>query len=271
MKKFTFNSGAEICIDGQALKIGRMMEDGRLLLERPDGSMSSESHAKLLEMYSQRRLTFVANSSAGGEMAKALYRPLFTYPEKIQAQAIRRKKYIDFIRQYGPIPSTPQLLRPLITLCATSINDPTPPSPSSIYRWNRQLTMAQDDMRSLICRFHLRGGSGSRLKPEIQMLLQEAIEQVYLSPQRNTVEETCSHLDSLIANANKFRDLDNQLVAPGRVTVWRAIKGLDKYDTAVARHGIKVANMEFRVSGRGPQASRILERVEIDHTPLDLL
>lgn len=270
MKKYTFSSGCSLRIDGQFFRILRATEDGRLVMERSDGSTTLEPRAALLEMYSQQRLTFVDEASSDGATAATLLRPLCTFPDEIQAQAIRRKKYIDFIQQYGPIPSTPALLIPVISLCAASINDPVPPSPITIYRWRRRLTMTQNDSRALISRIHLRGRAGSRLQPELQTLLQEAIEQVYLSPQRNTIEETYSHLDHLVANANKFRDASNKLTAPSKSTVRRAIRSLDKYDTAVARHGATVANMQFRVSGRGPQASRILERVEIDHTPLDL-
>ncbi len=270
MKKFTFSSGCAFSVDGQPFKILRTTEDGRLVVERPDGSATVEDRNVLLDMYAQRRLTLVDEVLSGVAPASIFRRPLCTFSDDVQAHAIRRKKYIDYVRQYGPILSTPSQLTPLIKLCAASINDPNPPSPITIYRWNRTLISAQNDTRSLIGKAHLKGRAGSRIYPELQSLVQEAIEQVYLSPQRNTIEETYSHLDHLVANANKFRDASNKLTVPSKSTVRRAIRSLDKYDAVVARHGATVANMQFRVSGRGPQASRILERVEIDHTPLDL-
>ncbi len=270
MKKFTFSIGSMFHIDGLPFKILRTTEDGRLVVESSDGSARLEDSNVLLGLYVQRRLTFIDNALSAIAPASLLQRPLSTFSDDTQAQAIRRKKYIEFIRQYGPIPSTPAQLVPLIKICAASINDLTPPSPISIYRWNRRLIAAQNDTRALIGKAHLRGRAGSRINAELQVLVQEAIEQVYLSPQRNTIEETYSHLEHLIANANKFRDAANKLIKPSKSTVTRVVRDLDKYDKVIARHGPAVANMQFRVSGRGPQTSRILERVEIDHTPLDL-
>jgi putative transposase len=270
MKKFTFRSGLAFTRDGQPFTILRTTDENRLVLERPDGSAIVEDRDVLLAMYAQGRLTIV-NEDLGDEgKTSILRRPLCTFPDDVQADAVRRKKYLDYLRQYGPILSTPTQLAPLIEHCANSINDPNPPSPITIYRWNRALVSAQYDSRSLISKTHLKGKAGSRLHPDLQALVQEAIEQVYLSPQRATIEDTYSHLEFLVANANKFRDAASKLIAPSKSTVTRAVRSLDKYEAAVARNGPVIANKQFRVSGRGPQASRILERVEIDHTPLDL-
>ena len=39
----------------------------------------------------------------------------------------------------------------------------------------------------------------------------------------------------------------------------------------VARYGKRRAEMEFRVSGTGPETSRALQRVSMDHTPSDMI
>ena len=39
----------------------------------------------------------------------------------------------------------------------------------------------------------------------------------------------------------------------------------------VARYGKRRAEMEFRISGTGPQTSRALQRVSMDHTPGDII
>lgn len=269
MRRFTFRKGQALQIDGLPFKILDCGKNGKLALQACDGNIISETQDALLQMYTQRRLIFIDETPQGSQEARNS-RALCTFPDAVQTQAIRRKTYIDFIGKFGPVSSTPAIVTPLIALCAASINDPNPPSSISIYRWSKKLTSAQNDMRSLIGRTDLQGRTGSRLAGELQVLLQEAIDQVYLSPQRNTIEETWFHLAHLIANANNFRDAKNKLSVPSKSTVRRAIKNLDKFDTTVARHGAAIANMHFRVSGHGPQASRILERVEIDHTPLDL-
>ncbi len=39
----------------------------------------------------------------------------------------------------------------------------------------------------------------------------------------------------------------------------------------VARYGKRRAEMEFRVSGIGPETSRAIQRVSMDHTPSDII
>lgn len=172
--------------------------------------------------------------------------------------------------QNGSFTSTPKALKSLIDECARQINDPNPPSPISIYRWYRCLTAAHGDHRALIDRTDLRGGSGSRLHPEVQKLLQESIEQIYLAPERNPASDVHSDLQSRISHANEFRRGADKLPVPSMSTVQRMIRGLDKFEETAARFGDRIARMRYRTSMRGPQPRRILERVEIDHTPLDL-
>jgi putative transposase len=271
MKRFTFSRGRTLQIDGQPFKVASRTDDGQFELMTADGAIIPSTQDDLLQKYAQRRLSFVeSDATTLNFTAKKLSRPLSTFPETIQAEAIRRKKYIDFILQYGPFVSSPKSLAPLIAMCAESIKDTDPPSASSIYRWKKKLICAQYDTRSLIGRSDLRGKAGSRLPEELKVMLEEAIDQVYLNLQCNTIEETWSYLDDLVANANEFREKDDKLRTPSISTVRRAVRSLDQFDALVARKGQRIASMRFRTSGRGPQASRILERVEIDHTPLDL-
>jgi putative transposase len=270
MQQFTFNVGVQFHLDGQLHGIARILDEDRLLVEREDGTSYFDTKDALLKLYVDRRLVFIERHKTAATQEISSMRALCTFPEKVQAEAIRRKKYLDFVEQYGSIPSTPSVLTPLISLCAEQINDPKPPSSITVYRWRRQLISARRESRSLISKHHLRGTAGSRLNPEVQVLVQEAIEQVYLTEQRNSIEEAFSHLAHLVAAANRLREMKNRLSLPSRSTFTRAVRSLDKYETTVSRHGLANANMRFRTTGKGPQANRILERVEIDHTPLDL-
>ncbi len=79
MKKFTFSSGCAFSVDGQPFKILRTTEDGRLVVERPDGSATVEDRNVLLDMYAQRRLTLVDEVLSGVAPASMFRRPLCTF------------------------------------------------------------------------------------------------------------------------------------------------------------------------------------------------
>ncbi|MFX5701149.1 hypothetical protein ABTE07_19995, partial [Acinetobacter baumannii] len=69
---------------------------------------------------------------------------------------------------------------------------------------------------------------------------------------------------------NKFRIASEALTAPSLTTLINKIKALDPVLVTLHREGKHAAEMEFRVYQMGVSTTRPLERVEIDHTQLDL-
>lgn len=255
------------------MRVLRILADKSVVLESEvDGRLLKTNLDDLLKKYEERKLRFISNEQPHEDRLKAqkLRRPLSTYSEKIQNKAIRKKQYLDFILQFGTFTSAPYVLRELIYDCAQNIGDQSPPSAITVYRWHRKLCKAKGDHRSLIDRFDLRGSMGSRLSPEVLELLRDAIESIYLNVQRNSGSAVHSELIHRINQANEFRPEGEKLKAPSKVTVHRTLAGLDKYEVISSRYGKHIADMKFRTSLRGPRPERILERVEIDHTPLDL-
>jgi putative transposase len=107
--------------------------------------------------------------------------------------------------------------------------------------------------------------------PAVRLVCDQVIDQLYMTPERKRVPEV--HLEILrrLSDANKFRLPGDQLPVPSRSTIYREIARLDPYEVMVARYGKRRADMEFRVSTRGPVTMRPLERVVMDHTPSDLM
>lgn len=61
------------------------------------------------------------------------------------------------------------------------------------------------------------------------------------------------------------------LTFPSRAQFYRILDQIDKYDAMAAREGKRVADKHFRATGAGAVTHHILERVEVDHTPLDVI
>ncbi len=95
------------------------------------------------------------------------------------------------------------------------------------------------------------------------------IEEVYLTPENNTIQaaydQLCYRLN--ILNAGRTRPLS----IPSRATFYRICRNYDNYSKMAARKGRAAADRFFRSTGKGTDPKYILERAEIDHTPLDLI
>jgi putative transposase len=271
MKNFTFKVGTSMKIGTQYFRIIRILENQRVQLEAEmDGALSYTTYDELLEKYEEKILVFSDDQLPLDGMVQASSRALTTFGESVQLRAIRKKQYLDFILNLGPFISTPKLLMPIVEECAKKIGDEKPPCPISVYRWYRDLTRHQRDFRALIDRHDRKGGCGSRLQPEVTEILHQAIDEIFLSEQRNSGDDVYFDVVHRVNKRNEFNSIEDKLRIPSRATVYRALASLDKFDEMSARFGKRIAEMKFRTSGLGVRPTRILERVEIDHTPLDL-
>lgn len=129
--------------------------------------------------------------------------------------------------------------------------------------------------RLLYCYQHHETVSGMAAKPagrklgarvleiEIERVIDERIENYYLVPERPTVKA----LVERIATACR----DKNLSPPSRRTVTRRLEAYESRDFQRRRLGSKKAKYTFKGMPGHVEVSAFLERVEIDHTPLDVM
>lgn len=101
-------------------------------------------------------------------------------------------------------------------------------------------------------------------------IVDEVIEEKYLSRQRLTVAAVYEALIGRIADENLYRNDGDKLPTPRQRSIYDIVAQLDEYEVIKARHGKRIADLQCGMYKRSPQPTRPLERVEIDHTRLDL-
>ncbi|NVJ47268.1 MAG: transposase [Cytophagia bacterium] len=156
----------------------------------------------------------------------------------------------------------------VISDTAEKLDDRNPPSISSVFRWWKKWVNSQRNIDALIEKKS--GPKSPRALCRItKTLAMEVVDEIYLNKQKRTKVDVYDRLVSKIKEINKFR-LD-PLKLPSQSTVRRFINKLNDYEVTSAREGKIVANKKYRVSGKGVKTNSILERVEVDHTPLDVI
>ena len=208
-------------------------------------------------------------------------------PRKIQLQ--RRLSYVRAVYAARLDRTTEETLKPIIERVASLIADHKPPSTATLYRWLRFYDKSGRDARSLVPATKARGNRQRRFlgrraqKGELKNnqkaqeraarvaeLIDNAIDEVYLKDQRFTVRAVYDALTAKIDDANRFRDLDDQLPLPDVSSLHDQVNKLDDYDVIEARYGKKIADEKYRAVLQGARPTRPLERVECDHTTTDL-
>lgn len=227
-----------------------------------------------LELLGERKSLTVAEERE----ATGVIRELSLLTDKARAQTKRRYSYVSRIKAQGLTKLTSETLDTLIREVSLELGDKTPPSAITLYRWYRRYLASGEDIRVLSPAFKRRGnrlrklsGRDPQKSEAVAKIIDTVINEKYLSKHRPTVESVCDAINARIIAENKFRDPGAQLSFPHRSTVYDIISRLDPYEVTKARYGVRIADHKHGAVKLGPRPTRPLERIEIDHTKLDLL
>jgi len=262
--------------DVEYLVISSSHESGALLENKKTGERSQVDAYKLVTKYLtgdfltnvQRR----AELKTGDRTARKPARMdgLSTAAKK---ETHRRIDYLVRLENIGAFDgSSRKDLRKAIGFVAAARGEEIVPHESTIYRWKRKYLRAQQDVRALFARFDERGGKGrSRLDPAVEVLIDDAVDAIVMKQRRFSAQDVLDHVTLAVQLANKSRAADRQLTCPSKRTIQRRMVLLAEFDLTVAASSLRHAERQFPMQGRSRGVSRILELVEIDHTPIDLI
>jgi putative transposase len=183
--------------------------------------------------------------------------------------ANRRHHYLQALYAEGPPKFTREYLGPIISNAAKAANDTSPPSSITVYRWHRRYQRAKD-ARALIPRYDRRGARHSKQSDIVLNLVAEAVTDAFRASPLATGADIHSRVITKINRENQSRIGSERLKVPALRTTYRLLGRASSYELCALREGKAAADRRFRIIKAGVQTTRILERVEVDHTPLDL-
>ncbi|MDR6496395.1 putative transposase [Paraburkholderia terricola] len=257
-------------------RLVRVQEDIAQLENIVTGELSSHNETEFLEEYVRGYLRTV-NS-------RQYQRPPIrnTFKDALEAatpparqgdfETRRRVNYLVALDRIGAFKGPRAALRQAIHKVATDLADAKPPHVTTIYRWRARYLVAQFDIRALLDRTDLRGGKGrSRLDRVVEGIVQDKIETAFLNSKRGTAEDVFNAVFLEIERLNATRIESEWLKAPGLRTIQRRTRSINVFERDVARYGEREARRRSADQFCARKVSRILEIVEIDHTPIDLI
>ncbi|MCG9065768.1 DDE-type integrase/transposase/recombinase [Laribacter hongkongensis] len=254
---------------GAQYRIERLQPNGEILLERlEDGHLQIVSREALLQAFSSGEVRANPNP-APVKLPMPFSRPLDELPEAVRGEVVRRHAYIQALLDDGAQNFNTDYLAPIVASVATRINDPKPPSRATLWRWYRRYVTHRDN-RALIPRIDQRGSHRLKQGARVLQLAEQAIEEAYRASPAATAPVIYTRLLAKIEADNRQLPPAHQLKVPSLRTVNRLLHRVEAYSQVVLREGKAIADKRFRLVMGGTQTQRILERVEIDHTPLDL-
>lgn len=193
-----------------------------------------------------------------------------TFPEEQKTIARRKLAYVKAVIDANLPTVKQQTFDEVIEKVAAELKDERKPHWNTVYRWHREYLSSGKDVRQLTTNDKKKGNRQPRLQVEVQRIITKVINDHYLSEERPSMHSTYIKVCTKIQEENEYREEGNELIAPSYLTVRANIQKLPPEVVTEKHYGDQRAKVEFRAYKSGLDVTRILERVEADHTPLQL-
>lgn len=268
MIRCSFKKGLKFIEQSVRWELQRRLVTRMLQFENENGEIKNLGDKEVHELWLNGQWSIDVKSL--GTQADIIYlatpRDLSTFPEKWQKVALRRQHYIQSINPESNKYNI-DLWKSLIEQASIEIKDDLPPAPNTVHGWWKRYRITKS-IHSLIPK----SLSGRQIKkPEIYSVFEDVISEVYLTLQKRPKSDVVQAMQHRVYNLNKSRESAEQIKCPGRSTIYRWLDELQHDLVDGARLGAEATRKKYRVAMGGLKVDFPLDRIEIDHTPINLL
>lgn len=270
---FRLRKGVRFALQGQIYEVDQFIGLTAIrFININDGSVLTKDKHEILKALESKVLQVLCDSPEDRKRANKTdlsKADLSGLDSKIQDSVRRKIAYVQAVQRKKLSILNEKNLSEVIKETSTRLKDDKPPSWISVYRWVRAIKKSED-ARALIPTDWQKGNYNKRKPRTFYAIVDDVINNYYLSDQKPSIMATMDVINSAIDEENSLEGCDIKLPLITYKAVYNKIKKLDPYLVAKYRHGEKFADQYYKLSEKGPRPSRILERVEMDHTKLDL-
>jgi hypothetical protein len=230
----TFRTGQRIRVSRTEFLILRKLPNSRWQLQNTaTGEWCAFAEDDLLDRYTRSELSFIVEPGTDGPPGAAvamLTSDLSIYAPELVALARSREQYLKEIDRRQPISITRTSMEPLIHLVSERIMDEKPRGWLTVWRDYRKWIAAGRDVRAIILRHAARGKSGSRMVPDVQIVSDQVIEELYMAAERKRVPEVHLEIVRRLSEANELRpEGDRVWSEKSKLSLHGAGCGLNQY------------------------------------------
>ena len=201
------------------------------------------------------------------EDAELIERDLGAFADFLKEKALDKYKLLSIIEKEILGGWTQKNLDPILDklFAESELNRP---NWRTVARWRKRYVDSNSELTSLVPARHKMGNRLKRIQGD-EIFFDKAVER-FLDAKRPTIATAYRYYKDLII-------IENENIVDGKIPILsytsfnNRIKKLPPYDVAVARHGKFKAEELYGACAAHILPTRILERVEIDHTPLDII
>jgi putative transposase len=268
MHRFNFKKGLVFTEIDNRWQLQRRLVSGNLQFENEQGQIKTLTDGELNRLYLRGEWVVDIHTIGSAKDVIHLATPsdLSAFPEKWQKRA---RRSLHYIQQIDPEKNryNVDLWKELILVAAAEINDPKPPTPITVQTWWRRYRTT----KSITKLIPWNSKNRERLRDSRYAIFEDVISKVYLSAQKRSKTDVVRAVEAQILALNAHRSEEEKIPKLARSAIYRWINDLQQDIVDGARLGAEAARSKYRVAMDGLKVDGILERIEIDHSPLDLI
>lgn len=191
-------------------------------------------------------------------------------------KANRRLLYVEKYLESDVSVKTEKSLSPLIDEVYEKIKNEgkdewdKKPHPRTVTKWINRYIENDSSVRSLLDGDSRKGNRTPRFDDDlVNKLIDDALS-LYLNKEKMSGRSAYRWLESAVEHENYYRDNDNKLPLISYTSFNNRINSISPVELEKAGKTRSGSRSKFIVNKKPPSVNRILERVEVDRTPLDL-
>ncbi len=270
--------------EGQACVVVQVLRDERLLVEdQSGGGQAVVTRGELTDAWAGGALRFVARGpgarsvGAGEGVLPTAYTiaDFHLLPEAARAEAWRR---YTLIRPLLAWPAGARTRRAIEEYLSSDAREGRADSESgleatsrgSVERYLRAFEASGGDIRALVPAAEWGGVGGTRLDAEVEGIIQGVLAECRAAPAQRTARDVYFMVVDRVRTNNQGRPPAERMALPSVSTIERRVRAVGGAAVLRRRPGPGERRAAAGVQA-GPRATRPLERVELDHTALDLI
>ncbi|CAG4885741.1 transposase [Paraburkholderia saeva] len=272
MTIYTLERGLVVRNGDAQWQVQRVLDHKYVQLEHAEtGRIRREKIAKLASDITSGKVSVVRDADVrdGAPSDDAQAMCAASLPKRYEDAYERAHTYLRYMRKQGITKGQRSRIAEGIARVATATGDKNPPSTSTVMHWMRRFETSGRNPSSLISHNAYRRRK-ERIPGEVRRVIDKMLARYYF--RRGGASLRTAH-DRVIEALQQTHKADDASVDQPRVSLStvRRIAGLvTPFDRDRLRLGPAEARNKWRFSKPGKYATRPLERVELDHTLLDI-
>lgn len=263
--------GERFWINGPWAYSHRVFTTDDLIFLRDDGTPWQMSEREFMERLAEGSAKFDPKYKDGRyPKTENMLKDLAFFSKKHLAIALDRLVFVEAIEAHG-FPTPIEKAWPAIIASVTLPKSMQKrPSWYTVNRWVKRWSLSGRDLRSLIPNFRKRGRTKFVRTEEEQIFLAGLLND-YLRRPGPSKTDVWKKVDAAYDKAQRTRAIATTWHKPTRSAVFRMIDNLDPVKVVLEREGAATARKKFTIVGPGARPTSRLERVEFDHTDLNIM